>query len=105
MDKDDTLVVGKCFGDHEFHTTEDSEAVLPLTGITTPWNTLAIWNVRKLALTGFLAVAEGFAAFATVGGVEEVSVIALHQLLHPTTSKAKLAKFKSDKPDDGWQAE
>jgi hypothetical protein len=39
------------------HTFEDGEQ--PLNGRTTPWNTLALWSVRKLALTGFLSIADG----------------------------------------------
>ncbi|TPX30581.1 hypothetical protein SmJEL517_g05885 [Synchytrium microbalum] len=92
---EDTLVVGKCFKDHRFQPPSQ-----PLDGVTAPWNTLAIWSVKKLALTGFLLVAEGFHDVA--GGVEEVSVIALLQTILPDSSKAKLIRMKQDAIGDGW---
>ncbi|KAI8847311.1 hypothetical protein BC829DRAFT_396638 [Chytridium lagenaria] len=99
MLENDTLVVGKYLDGHQFSESNDgkasSDTAVPLSGVTTPWNTLAVWDVRKLALTGFLMVAEGFGQIGTVGGVEEVSVIALHQKLFPETSKAKLVLFKT----------
>ncbi|KAJ3196000.1 hypothetical protein HK101_010416 [Irineochytrium annulatum] len=103
MLEDDTLVVGKRLKGHVFAEGQPS-----LTGATTPWNTLAIWRVQKLALTGFLLVAEGFEKMGTVGGVEEVSVIAMHQRLHPTSSKAKLVSFLAKggaKADADWDTE
>eukprot|EP00913_Durusdinium_trenchii_P025223 g23679.t1 len=39
----DTLVVGPVLDGHK----------------SSPWNTLALWSVRKLALTGFLCIADG----------------------------------------------
>mmetsp|Transcript_110143 Transcript_110143/g.322265 ORF Transcript_110143/g.322265 Transcript_110143/m.322265 type:complete len:795 (+) Transcript_110143:68-2452(+) len=50
----DTLVVGPVFSGHDFRAGEQ-----PLNGRTTPWNTLALWSMRKLALTGFLCIADG----------------------------------------------
>jgi len=50
----DTLVVGPVFNGHDFRSGEQL-----LNGRTTPWNTLALWSVRKLALTGFLCIADG----------------------------------------------
>lgn len=50
----DTLVVGAALSGHTFEEGEQ-----PLNGRTTPWNTLALWSVRKLSLTGFLAIADG----------------------------------------------
>lgn len=35
------------------------EKEVNLDGRTTPWNTLAMWNLPKLALTGFLLVSDG----------------------------------------------
>lgn len=51
---DDMLVVGPVFDGHDFQAGERL-----LNGRTTPWNTLALWSVRKLALTGFLCIADG----------------------------------------------
>ncbi|KAJ3115062.1 hypothetical protein HDU96_001226, partial [Phlyctochytrium bullatum] len=105
---EDTLVVGKCLEGHDFRAGEAPSTTVELNGVTTPWNTLAVWDVEKLALTGFLMVAEGFETFGTVGGVEEVSVIALHQRLRAASSKAKLIKFVHGDGDQavasGWNA-
>jgi MFS family permease len=53
----DTLVVGPALDGHTFQSGE-----VALDGRTVPWNTLAVWSVRKLALTGFLSIAEGLSA-------------------------------------------
>jgi len=50
----DTLVVGPVVDGHVFCDGEQ-----PLNGRSSPWNTLALWSVRKLALTGFLCIADG----------------------------------------------
>jgi hypothetical protein len=61
---------------------------------TTPWNTLAIWKVSMLALTGFQVVSDGILtedATEPSYGVEEVVAIALLQkVLGATKAKAKL---------------
>ncbi|RUP51448.1 hypothetical protein BC936DRAFT_148125 [Jimgerdemannia flammicorona] len=54
MMDEDTLVVGKAFDSHAFVLGMNK-----LTGLTTPWNTCALWDVKKIALTGFLLVADG----------------------------------------------
>lgn len=100
----DTLVVGVALPGHDFvvnceghnHCTEVS-----LTGRTSPWNTLAMWNVSKLALTGFPMVGEGVHRInakggscnqnkCIAGGVEEVSTIAVLQNILCKTCKAKV---------------
>lgn len=48
------LVVGPVLAGHTFQAGEQT-----LNGRTTPWNTLALWSVRKLALTGFPHIADG----------------------------------------------
>ncbi|CAK9107843.1 Hypothetical protein SCF082_LOCUS50190 [Durusdinium trenchii] len=50
----DTLVVGPVLDGHKFREGEQI-----LDGRSSPWNTLALWSVRKLALTGFLCIADG----------------------------------------------
>ncbi|CAN0604093.1 unnamed protein product, partial [Ectocarpus sp. 12 AP-2014] len=42
------LVVGAALTGHAFQGGETVE----LTGVTTPWNTLALWDVAKLAKLG-----------------------------------------------------
>ncbi|KAJ3416402.1 U2 snRNP-associated SURP domain-containing protein [Chytridiales sp. JEL 0842] len=109
---EDTLVVGKCFADHDFtvrgESGEETGGVsVPLNGRTTPWNTLAVWDVKKLSMTGFLMVAEGFPGSGVAAGVEEVSVIALHQKLQPSKSKAKLVLVvkPGSTADDVWKTD
>jgi len=50
----ETLVVGPVLDGHTFTPGETA-----LDGRTTPWNTLALWSIRKLGLTGFLHIADG----------------------------------------------
>jgi hypothetical protein len=46
----DILVVGKAFDAHTFHKNSDhASSQVYLTGRTCPWNTLAVWDVSKLA--------------------------------------------------------
>jgi hypothetical protein len=60
--KEDVLVVGKAFSDaHNFNAGERD-----LTGLTTPWNTLSLWSVQKLGLTGFLSVSDGIVQDASI---------------------------------------
>mmetsp|Transcript_17504 Transcript_17504/g.29068 ORF Transcript_17504/g.29068 Transcript_17504/m.29068 type:complete len:277 (-) Transcript_17504:330-1160(-) len=95
----DTLVAGAVLPGHDYRP----KTLQPLNGSTTPWNTLAIWNVAKLALTGFPLVADGLHTnpdgAAVAAGVEEVSAIALIQsILTPQRAKAKLVPL----PDCEW---
>lgn len=45
----DDLVVGAALTGHAF---QGNETAVKLTGVTTPWNTLALWDVSKLAKLG-----------------------------------------------------
>jgi len=84
-----TLVAGGCLAGHEFR-----RGTQILDGTSCPWNTFAVWDVRKLAKTGFLLVSEGICEGTKPddAGVEEVAVISLHQMLSPQTSLAKLVE-------------
>jgi hypothetical protein len=111
--------------DHRVTTGNPSNAKAPhtvaLNGRTTPWNTLAVWNLPKLALTGFQLVADGLlsdlapppsspadhqqpqpqqaGSTINMGGVEEVVTIALLQkLLGASNAVAKLIAV----PDVTW---
>lgn len=89
-----------------------------MTGLTSPWNTFAIYDLHKLAKvlssptlpclpslpllqTGFLPISD---TNTTPGqsAIEEVPTIALHQLLFPSTSRALLVKFPSE---TGWDTQ
>ncbi|KAL7564490.1 hypothetical protein ACA910_017651 [Epithemia clementina (nom. ined.)] len=78
--------------------------VVELNGRTTPWNTLAVWNLRKLATTGFLLLSEGYLTSSDKEpsyGVEEVVTIALlQQLLGKENAVAKLVPV----PGVDWDA-
>jgi hypothetical protein len=126
LNYDDTLVCGAVLPGHEYHgpsksdTTANSVPLEPtavtLNGLTSPWNTLALWNVSKLSLTGFLAVSEGLHDDPTIAGIEEVAVIAtLQKLFPPQEMKAKLialsssvqwdiASFAQDPARQAWHA-
>lgn len=81
----DTLVAGAVFdGHHEFKPSQRD--AVSLTATTCPWNTAAMWNLDRLALTGFLNVSER----EDTSGMEEVAVVATHQRLWPHLSCAKL---------------
>jgi len=91
------LVVGAALNGHDFKPGE----TLELTGVTTPWNTLAIWNLNKLSRVGFMDVAEGKIP-GIPSGVEEVTSIATIQvLLGLENSRAKLVYFS----DVNWKTD
>jgi len=105
---DDALVAGIVLPGHDYRGkgTKDDEVVeTALNGRTTPWNTLALWDLRKLALTGFQLVSEGLvmpdhavdddvAPGMNIAGVEEVVAIAvLQKLLGRERAKAKLVQM------------
>lgn len=96
-DDDTTLVAGACLPGHDYQRKQSSNiaVVTELNGRTCPWNTLAVWNLQKLALTGFQLVSDGLLTAqdpsAPSYGVEEVIAVALLQkLLGPHQAKAKL---------------
>ena len=89
-----TLVVGLSLrGAHWFLEGEQD-----LNGLTCPWNTVSVWNVSRLGLTGFLPVADANGPHLEAGdaGVEEVTAIALQQTLFgKDNAKAKLVRVPS----------
>ncbi len=87
----DTLVVGA-----KLHTLHGDERQLctQLNGWTTPWNTLALWNIEKLGLIGFLSISSGNLEDIP-GGVEEVVTISLLQSLKQNQMKAKVVNLDS----------
>ena len=89
---DKTLVVGLALE----HSHRFCEGVQPLTGLTCPWNTFAVWNVEKLGRTGFLPISDGVPPLTPeAAGVEELAAIALIQMLFPMNAAAKLLKVHS----------
>lgn len=88
---DDTLVAGALLQGHEYKVGAQA-----LTGRSSPWNTLALWDLKKLALTGFLLVSDGLLTDDAVDpsfGIEEVAATCLlQQLLGADKCKSKLVK-------------
>ncbi|OQW92032.1 MAG: hypothetical protein BWK78_02875 [Thiotrichaceae bacterium IS1] len=83
-----TLVVGaKMTAKHAKHSGWQK-----LTGDSCPWNTLALWDVQKLGITGFLPLSSGHLD-KIPGGVEEVAVISLLQKLYPDKCIAKVVNI------------
>lgn len=100
----DTLVAGCALPGHDYRPGDGGVA---LGGRTTPWNTCAVWNLAKLALTGFPLVAEGLHPLpdGTDGpsGVEEASAIAVLQRVLPEgTAVAKLVGLPGASWDVDW---
>jgi len=100
--KKDTLVVGAKIC--EKHCPENLDYPTIINGWTTPWNTLALWNLEKLALTGFLSISSGNLT-NIAGGIEEVVTISLLQKLQPKTMKAKVIKLPSVVWNIEWSSE
>ena len=97
-DDGETLVAGLVLPGHDYMGYNVETA---LNGRTTPWNTLALWDLHKLALTGFQLVSEGLVAVGDddenppkmIAGVEEAAAIAvLQKLLGADRAKAKLVR-------------
>jgi hypothetical protein len=99
----DTAVVGACLPGHEYKgttTISNDNVVVELNGRTSPWNTLALWDLRKLALTGFLLVSDGLLSDDETDpsfGIEEVvATCLLQKLLGPEHAKSKLVQLASE---------
>jgi hypothetical protein len=114
LDLENMLCVGPVLQGHTYRNSEEGakdglEIQVELNGRTTPWNTCCLWNVPKLALTGFLLVSEGLhpdndedgvcCGEGTHAGVEEVCTIAtLQRILSPENARAKLISI----PGTSW---
>lgn len=97
----DTLVAGALLHGHKYEPGPNNDKTgnepVKLSGRSTPWNTLAVWKLSKLCLTGFQLVSEGLSTDDEEDpsyGVEEVIAIALLQnVLGADDAKAKLVKL------------
>ena len=98
---EDTLVVGA-----KLHETQGEELQIctKLDGWHTPWNTLALWDIEKLGLTGFLSISSGNLEDIP-GGIEEVVTISLLQQLKPHQMKAKVIDLSSVHWNTKWNSE
>eukprot|EP00536_Pseudo-nitzschia_multiseries_P018347 jgi/Psemu1/328806/estExt_fgenesh1_pg.C_24120001 len=112
------IVAGAALNGHQYQGGEESEErenaststnttdgtqtrrVVPLTGRTTPWNTLCVWDLDKLSMTGFSMISD----LGKPGGVEECVAIALLQKLFPD-SEARLVKVDGVQWEEDFQDE
>lgn len=60
---ENTLVIGPVLEGHEFNLGSNA-----LRGRSCPWNTCALWSLRKLGLIGFPMIGDGLGQVE--GGVE-----------------------------------
>ncbi|MEA3383870.1 MAG: hypothetical protein U9Q20_04230 [Campylobacterota bacterium] len=98
--ENDTLVVGAKLHNRHGHTNETCK----IDGWSSPWNTLALWNIEKLGLTGFLSISSGNLENIP-GGIEEVVTISLLQQLKVNQMKAKLINLSSVVWETSWDCE
>jgi len=84
---DDGLVAGAALPGHEFEV-----GVRAVSGVTSPWNTLALWRVATLALVGFPLVSDGVFPAAD-GGVEEAAAIECLSRIVPAKATAYLVRL------------
>ena len=107
-DESYVLVAGAALNGHStpnFPSNDTSQCLstrnlVPLNGRTCPWNTLALWNLSKLILTGFLSVSD----IASSAGIEECAAIAMHQYLFPK-ARAKLVRLPGVQWHDNFDDE
>ena len=85
---DRTLVAGAALAGHKFNVGENKG-----TGETVPWNTLAVWNLKYLAPTGFPLAGEA-PYDESFAGLEEIGACAVLQKLY-SNLKIKLVDVGS----------
>jgi len=95
----DTLVVGAKLLDIHGENT----GLQPLNGLNSPWNTLALWDLHKLNIVGFLGLSNGFLN-AVPAGIEEVATISLLQHMYPDTAQSKLITLSHLHWDQSWDS-
>ncbi|KAF4321721.1 hypothetical protein BBO99_00001680 [Phytophthora kernoviae] len=99
------LVVGAALSGHEFQP-DPSVQPLKLSGLTSPWNTLALWNLEQLTKIGFALMGDALRlevdGIGSAAGIEEVATIAMYQQLYANTTSATKAKLMRV-PGIAWQ--
>lgn len=99
--KSDLVVGPELRGFHQWSPDEtEVEKEVPLSADNIPWNTMALWDIRKLSMFGFLPVADGHLAGVS-SGMEEVATVSLAQMaLGPDCARAKLLRPLADENAD-----
>ncbi|KAG7387515.1 CG-1 domain [Phytophthora pseudosyringae] len=105
LDLEHDLVVGTALPGHTFQP-DPALQPLELSGLTSPWNTLALWNLPQLTKIGFALMGDALRleveGIGPAGGDEEVSTISMYQQLFantPAPTRAKLIRV----PGIVWQ--
>ncbi|CAI5725253.1 unnamed protein product [Hyaloperonospora brassicae] len=101
------LVVGAAMPGHDFQPDPESQPI-ELSGLTSPWNTLALWNLDQLAKVGFVLMGDALRleveGIGSVAGIEEVATIAVYQQLYANTTSPTTAKLVRV-PNIAWQVD
>ncbi|KAK1945212.1 hypothetical protein P3T76_003745 [Phytophthora citrophthora] len=99
------LVVGAALPGHDFLPNSASQPV-ELTGLTSPWNTLALWNLEQLTKVGFALMGDALRlevdGIGSAAGIEEVATIAMYQQLYANGISPTVAKLVRV-PSIAWQ--
>jgi hypothetical protein len=103
-DESYVLVAGAALNGHTYQVpnveNDQRQLLIPLNGRTCPWNTLAMWNLSKLILTGFLSVSD----IGSSAGIEECAAVAIHQHLFPH-ARSKLVALSDVKWNEQFDDE
>jgi len=96
LDLNSDLVVGAALPGHDFQSDPASQPI-ELSGLTSPWNTLALWNLEQLTKVGFALMGDALRlevdGIGSAAGIEEVATIAMFQQLYASTSSPTTAKL------------
>ncbi|RLN93142.1 hypothetical protein BBJ28_00026401 [Nothophytophthora sp. Chile5] len=96
FDAEHDLVVGAMLPGHAFQP-DPAVQPLELSGLTSPWNTLALWNLQQLTKIGFALMGDALRleidGVGPAGGDEEVAAISMYQQLFATTTAPTTAKL------------
>ncbi|KAK1945211.1 hypothetical protein P3T76_003744 [Phytophthora citrophthora] len=96
LDLEHDLVVGASLLGHTFQP-DPALQPLELSGLTSPWNTLALWNLKQLTKIGFALMGDALRleveGVGPAGGDEEVSTISMYQQLFANTTAPTRAKL------------
>ncbi|KAG1711167.1 hypothetical protein DVH05_013883 [Phytophthora capsici] len=99
------LVVGAALPGHDFQPNSANQPV-ELTGLTSPWNTLALWNLEQLTKVGFPLMGDALRlevdGIGSAAGIEEVATIAMYQQLYANGTSPTIAKLVRV-PSIAWQ--
>ncbi|CAI5719589.1 unnamed protein product [Peronospora destructor] len=101
------LVVGAALPGHDFQP-DPADQPVELSGLTSPWNTLALWNLEQLTKVGFALMGDALRlevdGIGSAAGIEEVATIAMYQQLYLGTTSPTMAKLVRV-PSIAWQVD